>query len=700
MATVRDGIGDDASASGDAHSGGGDERLAMLLDELIEQSRDGRVPNFDRVLADIPQADRDGVERELRSLWATAMIADDLAIGDPLADPLADPHAEPSRSGAALGSLSAIAGGRTTPSLAERPTAGDWPRDADAFEPGAFESEAFDHVDRPEWLGQTIGPLPRRMGGYELLEVIGRGGMGVVYKAREEPIGRVVAVKMILAGELATPEQLARFRREAEAAAKLRHPLIVPVYNVGELVDEAASDNASDNGGHDDDAPPTRHPFFSMLYVEGTTLAQRLASGPIRSREAAALLLRVCRAMAEAHKQGVLHRDLKPSNILLDRTGRPYITDFGLAAPVRAAGHLLTPDSLDGPPAPSETTLPDATHQALSAATGAGATETNAILGTPSYMAPEQALGAQGIVGPTTDVYALGGLLYAMLCGRPPFQAETPLDTVLMVLEQDPPRPRLLNPKADEDLEMIALKALQKPPDLRYASADALADDLDAYLQGNPILARDSSISQLLSRALRPTHHVDVLQNWGLLWMWHALALLVLCLITFGFERSGTTSRWPYLLLWTVGLGAWAAAFWQLRRRAGPVTFVERQVAHVWAGSMACVGMLYALEALLNLDVLKLSPVLALIAGTVFLIKAGILSGEFYIQAAVLYATSLAMAVVPEWGLVLFGVVSALCFAVPGYKFHRQRKRSVGEVAQGEIGAVERHLRELRPLRA
>ena len=641
-----------------------DERLANLLDRLVEQSREGNVPNFEAVLADLPAADRQRLEPELRSLWATAMIADDLVDDD---DRGVGPTEPPG-----LGHSHVLADVFT----ARRPLGPD--ASSLLTPPSGLDAAGRarrDEGDRSAFGAPAAGAksrtaprlhLPYRCGDYELLEELGRGGMGVVYKAREQPLERFVALKMILAGELATEEQLARFRREAEAAARLRHPLIVPVYTVGELPDPVGR----------------LQPFFSMMYVDGTTLAQRLSQGPLPSREAAALLLRVCRAVAAAHKQGVLHRDLKPSNILLDRTDRPYITDFGLAAPVRTGSRSARRARLGTP-----STVAAGATLAID-----GPTISGAILGTPSYMAPEQALGSRGVVGPAADVYALGGLLYAMLTGRPPFQAESPIDTLLMVLEQDPPRPRLLNPRADEDLEIIALKALQKPPDLRYESADALAADLDAYLQGNPISARSYSLGQFLSRALRPTHHVDILQNWGLLWMWHALALLLLCLVTVGFQWAGARSRLPYLLLWTVGLGTWAALFWQLRRRAGPVTFVERQIAHVWAGSMACVMMLYALEALLQLDVLKLCPVLGLIAGTVFLIKAGILSGEFYIQAGVLYLTSIAMALWPDYALLLFGIVSALCFFIPGVKFHKQRKR-------GDADGSEDHLRELRPLR-
>jgi serine/threonine-protein kinase len=339
------------------------------------------------------------------------------------------------------------------------------------------------------------------------------------------------------------------------------------------------------------------------------------------------------------------------------------VTDFGLAKRFEP-----------GPPAPG-----DPQHAAsLTALTHSGG-----IVGTPGYMAPEQAAGQRGEVGVATDVYSLGAILYAMLTGRPPFQAPSPVDTVLMVLEQDPLPPRLLNPRADADLEMIALKCLQKPADLRYDTADALADDLEAYLADEPIAARSSHFSQVLSRAFRETHHAAVLENWGLLWMWHSLALVVLCVVTNAFEWFGVANRWPYVALWTVGLGWWAFIFWSLRRRGGPVSFVERQIAHVWAGSMAASCLLYAVEALLGMPVLALSPVLGLIAGMVFLVKAGILSGVFYIQAVVLFGTALVMAIIrqsdwPDFSISLFGIVSGASFFVPGLKYRRQLGRRAG----------------------
>jgi serine/threonine-protein kinase len=245
------------------------------------------------------------------------------------------------------------------------------------------------------------------------------------------------------------------------------------------------------------------------------------------------------------------------------------------------------------------------------------------------------------------------------------------------VLEQDPVPPRALNPKADRDLEMICLRCLQKPPDLRYASAELLAKDLQAYLNDESIAARSGRFAQVLAGWLRETHHAPVLENWGLLWMWHSLALLGICVLTNTMHWYGVRDRYWYFALWTAGLGTWAAVFWALRRRMGPVTFVERQIAHLWAGSMVCVAALFPLEAWLKLDVLTLSPVLGLVNGMVFLAKAGILSGAFYIQAILLFITAGIMALMPAYAHLIFGVVSAGCFFFPGLKYYRQRTRGL-----------------------
>jgi len=576
--TQQSGIEPDPTAdSSAARSEDRDAVVLRLLEELTAQARVGKIPDFEAIARRYPD-----LVDEVRMLWATAMVAEDFA----------------------------------------------------------SVSQALDSAGRTETADDKLPAFqPReRVGDYEILEEIGRGGMGVVFRARQISLGRIVALKMILRGELASAADLARFRGEAESAARLHHPHLTAVYEIG------------DHEGQ---------PFFSMQFVEGTTLARRIAEGPLPAREAARLLLPVCRAIAEAHRNGLLHRDLKPSNILIDRCGHPFVSDFGLAKRVTA--------DVSGASAAGEPNVSVLTHS-------------GAIIGTPGYMAPEQAAGNRGEVGRATDVYGLGALLYATLTGRAPFQSVSPVDTVLQVLEQDPLPPRLLNPGVDADLEMIALRCLQKPAELRYATADDLADDLERFLANEPIAARSSRFDQVLTRAFRETHHAVVLENWGVLWMWHSLVLVVLCLITNAFQWEGITARLPYVGLWTIGLGVWAVIFWNLRRRSGPITFVERQIAHIWAGSVICSTLLFGIEALFDLPVLTLSPVLGLVSGMVFLVKAGILSGAFYIQAAALFATAGIMAIWPQTGLPnlaisFFGIVSAACFFVPGLKYYRQRSR-------------------------
>jgi tRNA A-37 threonylcarbamoyl transferase component Bud32 len=289
----------------------------------------------------------------------------------------------------------------------------------------------------------ATGPA-RLFGDYEVLEEIARGGMGVVYKARQISLGRIVALKMLRDQELASPADLQRFLTEAEAVVALDHPHIVPLYQVGEV-----------EGQH----------FFSMRLMEGGSLARHLADYA-KGKSAVRLMVQVARAIHFAHQHGILHRDLKPGNILLDAEGRPYVTDFGLAK--RAAGDLSL-------------------------------TQSGAILGTPSYMPPEQARAEKGLTT-AVDVYGLGAVLYELLTGRPPFGADTPMDTLIQILEKEPARPRDLNRRVDPDLEAICLKCLQKDPQRRYDSAEALAEDLERWLDHKPIRAKRTG---LLGRAVK-----------------------------------------------------------------------------------------------------------------------------------------------------------------------------------------------------
>jgi serine/threonine protein kinase len=297
--------------------------------------------------------------------------------------------------------------------------------------------------------GGGAGHVLGSFGDYELLQELARGGMGVVFKARQRKLNRLVALKMILSGQLASAAIVQRFYLEAEAAGQLDHPGIVPIFEVGEI-----------EGQH----------YFSMGFVEGGSLAVRVKDGPLPPREAAALVKKIAEAVAYAHERGIVHRDLKPANVLLDETGQPRVTDFGLAKQMAGDSQL---------------------------------TGTGQVMGTPSYMPPEQAQGKIQEIGPLSDVYSLGAILYCLLTGRPPFQAASVMETLRQVLEQEPVPPRQLNAAVDLDLETICLKCLQKQPGKRYPSAAALAEDLRRYGAHEAILARPVSSSERLWRWCR-----------------------------------------------------------------------------------------------------------------------------------------------------------------------------------------------------
>lgn len=287
--------------------------------------------------------------------------------------------------------------------------------------------------------GNEHGNEPRFFGDYELHELIARGGMGVVYRATQKSLSRPVALKMIRSGKLSSDLDIQRLRQEAMAAGQLNHPGIVPVYEFDEH-----------EGLH----------YFSMPFIEGQSLAQRLTNGPLPFREAAEVIREVAEALAYAHSQGVVHRDMKPGNILLDCHGRPHVSDFGLAKQLTSSSDL---------------------------------TASGDVLGTPAFMPPEQASGRMVDVGPLADIYSLGAVLYASLTGRPPFQAPTSVETLRLVVDTLPIAPRLLNPSVPRDLETICLKCLEKEPGRRYANAEHMAADLKSWLGGDPILARPIS---------------------------------------------------------------------------------------------------------------------------------------------------------------------------------------------------------------
>src|SRR6476660_6651120 len=276
------------------------------------------------------------------------------------------------------------------------------------------------------------------LGDYELLEEIGRGGQGVVFRARQKSLNRTVALKVISLGQWASKAHLKRFRLEAEAAAHLEHPGIVPIHEVGERDGQC---------------------YFSMKFVEGGQLDEVVRRAPMSIRQGAELIAKVARTVHYAHEHGILHRDIKPGNILLDKHGEPHLTDFGLA-------RLLETEST--------------------------VTRTKEVLGTPSYMAPEQAVGETKKLTSATDVYGLGAVLYQLLTGHPPFAGGTTYETIKLLLDTEPQPPRSFNSKIDRDFSTICLKCLEKDPQRRYSSALALAEDLDHWLKHEPIGAKRS----------------------------------------------------------------------------------------------------------------------------------------------------------------------------------------------------------------
>jgi hypothetical protein len=465
---------------------------------------------------------------------------------------------------------------------------------------------------------------PPRFDDYELLAEIGRGGMGIVYKARQKTLDRVVALKMILPGSLAGDDDIKRFHTEAEATARLLHPGIVRVHEVG-LAD----------GRH----------FYSMDYIEGPSLSKQLSVGPLPGRTAARYVAAVARAIEHAHRHGILHRDLKPSNILLDADEQPHVTDFGLAK-------KLGIDSKQ--------------------------TATGAVLGTPSYMAPEQAAGKTKELGPACDVYGLGALLYELLTGRPPFKAETPLDTMLQVMERDPAPPCILNPKIDRDLETICLKCLEKDPRDRYPSAEAVAADLERFQNGDPILARSVNVLDRLARVLERSQHDVEFRNFASMLFYFAAIILTTHVAIFALAFDGP----PYPLIW-IGLarvaqfGLMGGVFWYYRpRQLMPTSAAERQLWSIWIAYLLASGVGFVVSRLLEtperpLDELTLFPTWSILSGMAMFIMGSTYWGRCYLFGIVFFAAALLTPFALHWAPLATGVLWAWALTTLGLRLRR-----------------------------
>jgi serine/threonine protein kinase len=495
----------------------------------------------------------------------------------------------------------------------------------------------------PTAISSVHKQLPAIFGDYELLEEVARGGMGVVFRARQLGLNRIVALKMILAGRLATEDDLHRFLMEAEAVARLQHPNIVAVHETGIV-----------EGQH----------FFSMEFIAGSTLAKRVAEGPLPSRNAARYVRIIARAVHHAHRQGILHRDLKPSNILLDGDDEPHVTDFGLAK-------RLGSDS--------------------------GHTRTGSILGTPSYMAPEQASGRVKELTPAVDVYGLGAVLYELLTGRPPFRSETPLDTVLQVMETEPVPPQLLNPKVDADLEKICLKCLEKDPARRYPTAEALAEDLQRYLNGEPISARSSTMFDWLTRALDRSQHDAAFHTWSSMVLLIALIVFVEHITVFLLTQAAQPrwavqiARWTQFVL--IGL-----VFWRNRgRRLLPNSGQERELWTICLVYLLAYGVNSVVVQLLvshrilargpeapaSWPDLILYPFSSILSGLAFFVMGSNYWGRCYALGVSFFAGALIITFCLPLAPLVFGVFWAVALTALGLRLRR-----LGLKAEEEKGRV------------
>jgi|GEM_PF-3287207 len=577
-------------AAGDA-AAGLDERLCGVLAEFLDASRAGRAPDRTRLLADHPD-----LAGELEAFFA------DHDRMQHLVEPAGPPGA-PGRGAAEPGSAVPTPDPRSMPTI------------------------ALDAGKSVEWSdGRGSGPILRRFGDYELLEEIARGGMGVVYKARQVSLNRIVAVKMILAGELAAEEDVLRFHTEAEAAANLQHHNIVKIHGVGEH-----------EGQH----------YFSMEYVEGQNLGQLIHGVPLPPKRAARYMQQIAEAIDYAHRQGVLHRDIKPSNVLVDGFDHARVMDFGLAKRVEADSRL---------------------------------TATGQILGTPAYMSPEQVTGDSRQVGPAADVFSLGAVFYELLTGRPPFQGRSHFEILLQVRDVDPELPQKVNPQVPRELAMICLKCLEKDPARRYPSAGALADDLARFVNGDSISIASMSLFERLTRQFERSHHDVELSTWGNMTLWVAGIVAVTHAVIFALGRLGL----PRPVLWQAlvrggEFAAIALVLWtHWRQWYPPRGMPAKQCWAIWfsylAGSVV-LGAAGWISAGSGFDPLILYPQFAVLASIGLFVFGSSYWGYCYAFGFGFLVLALVMSLALAWAPLLFGAALGLCFFVLG----RHLRGLVGE---------------------
>ncbi len=460
------------------------------------------------------------------------------------------------------------------------------------------------------FVGCEVGP-------YRLIEEIARGGMGVVYRALQTELNREVAVKLISSGAMASPEELRRFRQEAEAAAQLHHPNIVPIYDVGSWRGQT---------------------YFSMTLIEGESLQDWVASRRCTIQQAVVAVREIAHAVSYAHRRGIVHRDLKPANILVDGEGKPMLTDFGLAKWHRD---------------------------------GSALTQTGQILGTPNYMSPEQASGSTKI-GPSADIYALGAVLYSLLTGQPPHCGESTVEILTKVLGCDPVPPRELNREVSSDLQRICMECLNHDPKERYATAAELADDLDRYLNGDSISAGHSGMFLELARTLRRDQHYEHFRNWGKALVLMGLSIFLAHVAIFVLVRRGHSDWAAY---WTprcyMAVALTAVIYYYRSGTLRARSVAERPIWSIWMGYLVALGTMNAILTLRGTSQVEVFPFASTLAAFGFVALGGHVWGGSYLLGGLFVVNALVSVFIGQWAILSFGACWLLALAVLAYRYRK-----------------------------
>ncbi len=489
------------------------------------------------------------------------------------------------------------------------------------------EEELRSFFRNHHWFGESPAPensslIGTQVGPYQIEAEIARGGMGVVYRARQQGLERPVALKLISTGVLAGTEERRRFRIEAEAAARLHHPGIIAIHEIGSW---------------------QGYEYFSMTLVEGPTLQLRVDDKVFDDRESARLVCDIASAVAYAHRAGIVHRDLKPENILISEDGRPLVTDFGLAKWHRE-GTMIT--------------------------------RTGQVLGTPHYMSPEQACG-RGQSGVASDVYSLGAILYALLVGRPPHRGNSAAEVLRSVLQDEPEPPRQVRRDAPQELENVCLKAIRYDPATRYSSADDLAKDLERYLAGEPTSAAGSGLLDRVAREIRRDQHQNYFEEWGRSLTWIGVIIFVTHVLIFVLDVLDAPAWGAFWLPRGVMLLAIFGVIYHAREGALlPRTVAERPVWSIWIAYLATLGVMNLLSLMDGLGHSTLFPVASSLSAFGFIAMSGHVWGGSALFGLGFLGVAVLTVLLPTPAPLLFGTMWLISLVSLGQHYRSKRLAS------------------------